>query len=135
MIHSYASGDGALHFSDIEGGKCTGAKITLFDAQCYLQGEQSHERLLGWRAILLNGLPVLVAPVNRLTHNKLELDGHSYYYQIDESRRFPDGQITDYAVSFLFPVPDVGFHELQNWSIRAQLIHFLNHEKELAAAL
>ncbi len=127
-LHNYASGDGALHFAWQVDGICTGRRVLMWQARrCLRLKAQRH--LVGWRVVELNGEPVAVAPVKRVDADHVELEC-VYRYTVDESLRFKDRKLLSPSVRLYWVDGDIE-RECINWSIRSQVIHFLNHEKEL----
>lgn len=137
-LHCYASGDGALHFCWQRDGKATGRKVTTADAKAYLKSKEArslHDE--GWRVVTIDGAhPVLVAPVKRVGDNQLESKGVVFTYTIDETNVFwyRDRELVDNALRITFDHPDLGTRDVINYSTRARIRHFLNHEQDLKGA-
>jgi len=126
MLKLYASGDGALHFNK---------SVTVDEAIAHLAGSDDAEDLRknGWRIIILNTLPVAIAPIRRIDDRTLEIKGMVVTYNAVQCE-FHEGWVLDSTLTVVFR-PD-GFDEdmeVKNWSIRAQVRHFLKYEKEITA--
>jgi hypothetical protein len=133
QLKCYASGDGALHFSYVENDKATGRKVTLEDAENYLKNDPDSSvlRAAGWRAIILDSQPVLVAKIFRVNENTLNLDGQEFRYNIRENSLWTDsGHCTDYFLDIECVVDDA-IIPVNNYSMRACLRHFINNEAKL----
>jgi len=136
----YASGDGALHFVR-EGGS---DPITEQEAIDYLAGnpDAEHLREKGWRIVKCNSWYVAVAPIRRLAANKIEYEGKVFRLVLAEDAIFIDREnnnakrVIDSGMTLYFTIeehPELGEIEMKNWSARAAIRHFLEHEEEITS--
>ena len=148
ILHCYASGDGALHFtwSGMEHPyPATGRPVKRWHVLRYLRSKEGR-RLAGqgWKPYFINGFWQLVRTVVRKNKNTLCVGGEvreCYTYTVSPpspSRRNGEIWSCDFKVwaksyKELRPIYGPKF-EVKNLSIRAVLLYFLNHEKELARA-
>jgi len=136
-LECYASGDGALHFVYTEKGKSADKPVTLEDAENYLKTDPDAAllRLQNWRATLINGKPRLVANIKRIDANTLTIDGKAFRYKIDEDSLFWKDQrhVLDHCLTV-----DTDYKgevtNVRNYSLRAQIRHFINNESALTPA-
>lgn len=139
-IKTYASGDGALHFTSLqEDGKC-GPTPTHEQCCDHLASSEDakHLRQDGWRIAVINGQTVCVAPVKRLDANTIQVKDEIYHLELDPSYVYANGEVGDQGMHLTFDLIDeetnkpFGNFELKNWSTRSSIRYFLTHEKELA---
>lgn len=144
MIQCYASGDGALHFTDLErampnqkrDGKfhyqrsgdliATGKPITKADVEAYVAGRPEDDRVKSWWILQMDGVHwVLVHPVLRINDDTLLMDGCQYQYTIDPNitveKRFDKVTISD----------EEGPYEVRNISTLGALIYFVRNEDRI----
>lgn len=131
MLRCYASGNGCLDFVWInefaDRRIASGRIVTLDEAKDYLQNnpKADHLRNHGWKVVVLNNRPVLIAGVNRVDSNTLCLNNKVYRY-----RSASETPATDFNL-VIEVLHDNEVHEVKNISTRAIIQHFLIHEEAL----
>jgi len=140
----YGSGDGALHFnwSGLEHPyPSTGRQVKRWHVLRFLRTNEG-KRLTneGWKLYRINTFWQLVRTVVRKDKNTLCMGGHTYAYTVRRKSPRERNQIwdcdfrvyTDPGKALRFAYGDK--MEVKNWSTRATLLFFLNHEEELGRA-
>lgn len=131
MAKLYASGDGALHFAGCR---------TLQEAIDYFASspDTEHLRQGGWHVLMLDGLPVCIAPITRVDARTLRIDSGStsgtfclYTYHVAEGGTI-NGHIIDNALILTCTIHG-RLIQVKNESIRATVRHFLKHERAITA--
>jgi len=135
-LKSYASGDGALHLCFTNNNNnATGRNVTIEDAAQYLEHNHNAVNLRSekWRVVVINTMPVIVANVKRVDDGTLDINDREFRYSIDQTSQFwknerhcQDHYLT-VETDYKGQVVDV-----VNYSLRAQIRHFLNNEESLA---
>lgn len=143
MLQSYASGDGAIHFTHLDyatpGEKfdasrhfqsrgdliANGQPVTKEQVEAYVNLPQN-ERFKDWWILQVNGSHwVLVHPVVRVDANQLYMDGKTFQYMLDPAitveKRFLTVMTND----------DEGPYEVRNISTLMALIYFVRNENQI----
>ena len=161
-LHCYSPNGGCLHFN--WAGlqypyRSTGQTVKRWHVLRFLRTKEGkHLKERGWKLYFINGSWTLVRKVTRKSPNTLLLGRQRYSYEVTphvdsdtvagRQRYFyestppkdVDPEIRDYQFKAWARTPKKLIplfgpsYEIKNWSIRAQLLYFLNHEKELARA-
>jgi len=132
-LFCYASGNGALSLAWRKGDIAANRTVTFSQAKRYLAKykDAAHLRKDNWEAVLISGVPHLVAPVRRVGKDTLLINGQLYTYSITDRK---GNHIFGFVVTFTHPKhPELGPIEVNNLSIRGEIRFFLENEKELSA--
>jgi hypothetical protein len=145
VLHVYASGDGALHFC--WSGKeypypATGRRVKRWHVLRFLRTKEG-QRLSkkGYKPYFINGFWNLVFRVVRKNENTLCVDRKRYIYAVAHKSPREKGQVWDCDLT-VWTRPNNKLLrtiygdkvEVKNWSTRAVILFFLNHEAELKRA-
>lgn len=136
-LSTYASGDGALHFTWIDANnQCDSTGITRSIALRYLRQnvDAKHLKQDGWKVWTRHGRPVLVGPVERVNDNTLLVKGDRMTYSIkdvNDSWWVKEHLLRDYNLDLQFRHPELGLIKVRSISARIGVCHFLTHEREL----
>ena len=137
VLNCYASGDGALHFTWMmpqypHSSSCR--KVKRWHILRFFRTKEG-KRLAnqGWKLYNINTFWQLVKKVDRKNKNTLCMDGECYTYKIDPLSPRDKGHVWDCDFT-VYGKNKYRKFEVKNWSIRACLLFFLNHEKELRRA-
>ncbi len=139
QLFHYASGDGALHFTwaGMEYPyPATGRTVKRWHVLRFLRSKDG-QRLAkdGWKPYFINGFWVLVRTVVRKNKNTLAIGERRFTYKAPKRKEVRDYHFKVWAKSDKELRPVYGpKYEVKNLSIRAVLLYFLNHEKQLAHA-
>lgn len=140
VLNCYASGDGALHFCWLLGGVATGRHTTMQDVKRFLRSKNGKWwREKGYKAVLINTLPCIVAPVRRTGANEVSLYDRTYKYQSTETEK-GEHRAHSTKVTTIMDRYDDGTTvipertvEVKHISTIMAIVHFLNHEQEIAS--
>jgi hypothetical protein len=132
-IHCYYNGDGCLSLIWRCGKDeiAPARKVTKAQAQRYLmRKENKHLFDRNWLPVQINGRWKLARYVKRTGPNRLNIDGHVFYYSgVKPATR--NGRIWDCDLKVTFKMRVKGKlveHEMQNISIRGEIRFFLENE-------
>ena len=142
VLHVYASGDGALHFNWADPkGVSTSRRVKRWHCLRFLRTKEG-KRLMdkGYKLFNINTQWQLVSTVVRKNKNTLCVDGETYTYTHTplSPRNGHEVWDCDFTVYAKYPAYARRIsgdkYEVKNWSIRAVIRFFLNHESELKRA-
>ncbi len=142
----YAPGNGSLDLVWLRDGVATGRQSTMADARRYMKTKDgkfldSHG---GWRPMFLNGLPTLVAYVERVGPNQVktflprtkdevpEMGVFSYQIMPDQDDWLARKMMNCEGISVTC-LHDGRVVDVLNWSLKSKIAHFLNFESEILA--
>jgi hypothetical protein len=133
----YAPGDGALAFTWVnkKNNQADGYLIvTRQDVDKYLASPNGKNHSNEYHVVIINSELRICKTVTRTNTNTLVIDKLAYTYQLaPEGKAQLDentGKLSGHYVTFYFDHDGVSY-EVKNWSTRATLMFFLNHEKTL----
>lgn len=141
-LHCYAPGNGSLDLVWLRGDIATGRSATMADARRFMktvEGKRLSSRG-GYRPMLLNGLPTLVAYVDRVGPNQVktflsdsdEMGVFTYEILPDEFDWLGRKMLNIERIAVTC-VHDGNVVTVLNWSVKARIAHFLNFESEIVA--
>lgn len=140
VLHSYASGNGAISFVWVNtcSGEASGQPVTESDISEYLEIPENAERWRDWVIVPVNDhlYPVLAKAIRRRGERRLEIPegngkGCSGLYRYEHpAQEDPAPHNTTYRFK-----RDREWHELKNLSAIAAMNFFLSHEAEVTKAI
>lgn len=136
-LSAYSPNGGFIAFvwSDANG-IATSRQVTLRDVKKFMTRKTLAGNYIsrGYKIVKISNhpYPVLFAPVERIGDNMLKSGGNTYTYEV---AKLCDGEVRDFNLTLTVNHGDGESYEVKHISTRAQIVAFLNHEKELTGQL